>query len=287
MSSFAFFNGMSELSGVCRMSWISRRRFHRLLKARHFRDSLPQIWRCHRYFSDWRRLLLAYTELRHLSGAESFRLRTPEKLYITAWEPVDVVTIFDVFCRPEYRVQPTDTLILDIGANIGAFTMYAAIKAPKATIIAYEPVSYVYERLVQQCDQGSLGARIKLVNAAVGKNDERRRILLGNNDAVSSLYSQPGFSPADEVDVLSINSVLESMKERVSLLKMDCEGAEWDILDALSEESIRNVDRVCLEYHLLGHHNWRHLLARIQGWDLLLEKHVRFHSTGIAWFERR
>jgi len=209
-----------------------------------------------------------------------------KKTYITAYEPVDIVTIFNVFCRPEYLVRPTDTLILDIGANIGAFTTYAAIMAPNATIISYEPVDYVYERLSQQCKQGPFAARITPVNAAVGKNDEYRKIFSGDNDAVSTLYTQPGFPPGAEVKVLSIHSILESIEGRVSLLKMDCEGAEWDILDALTAESVRDIDRLCLEYHLIGGRDWRQLLERVQGWGFVLEKHVSFRETGTAWFER-
>ena len=273
---------------------MSHSQLYRLMKGLHLTHTLPQICRCYRHFSDWHRLLRYYVALPSFVDIESFELRSPEEICVTAWETVDIVTIFNVFCRPEYSVLSTDTLILDIGANIGAFTLYAAIQAPKAIIVSLEPVSHVYTRLVQQCKQDTLAGRVKTINLAVGRTDGRRPIRLGTNDAVASLYSQPDLYSTDDsttqeiVDVISARSLIEGFDHEISLLKMDCEGAEWEILDALTEGLARKIRRICLEYHLVGaEHSWQNLWARLHGWGFALRKHVRSHSTGVAWFERQ
>ncbi len=177
---------------------------------------------------------------------------------------------------------------LGYGANIGAFTVYAAYKAPKAQIIAYEPVGYVFDRLSKQVSFNRLENRVSLINAAVGATDGYRNIFVGGSDAVASFIPRKG-TYRQVVRVESIGKVLDRVGRcPVSLLKLDCEGAEWEILPCLTKEMAKQIDRICLEYHPVGGKSINELvqIMRELGFSLILLRLHRGPVPGVAWFQR-
>lgn len=248
-----------------------------------------RLYRCIVSFNDWLPLLATYVGLRAFRPGESFRIRG-EGLSVTVYELVDISTVYNVFCNPEYLVLPTDSLIIDIGANIGAFTLYAATRAKQAKIIAYEPVGYIFNRLVEQCSQEQLIGRVKLVKAAVGSKDERRKIFVALHGVTSSLFPMASYRFWEEVEVHSIHTVVKQVGgNRISLLKMDCEGCEWEVLHSLTPELATQIDRICLEYHPRDWYDGQYLVALLEGLGfrtLKLRDYGR-RAPGVGWFVRQ
>jgi FkbM family methyltransferase len=203
-------------------------------------------------FTNWAPLLTDYA-LRRSS------LRTGEAVFrsdaanLSLAGQADLSNLWAIFGREEYPVFPDDECIMDIGANVGMFSVFAARRAPHSRITALEPVRSTFATLARNVNQSKLEDRISLINAAVASTDRRQRIYLGPSSDVASLYPNP--SSADQIsewiDARGINTILHDERGPVSLLKMDCEGAEWEILEFAEAECFKKVRRLYVEYHAL------------------------------------
>jgi SAM-dependent methyltransferase len=111
--------------------------------------------------------------------------------------------------------------ILDLGANIGVFTAWAARCFPAARVVGYEPDPE--QAAVAQRNTQTLG------NAAIVAASAVR---LGGNSLATILGDQGA--------------------DRVDLLKIDCAGAEWSLLEEAGADSLGRVDALAMELYCNG-----------------------------------
>ena len=96
-------------------------------------------------------------------------LRTGLKIVLSG-HPHDVITVFMIFVRKDYgNIQPGSTVI-DIGANIGVFSLYAAYHQA-AQVLAYEPNTESYQCLMQNIQANRLQHVITPQQLAVTSTD--------------------------------------------------------------------------------------------------------------------
>src|SRR4051794_8526066 len=107
----------------------------RLLRALQHLNRIPEVLRCRRHTRQWLTLTAAYLGLKSTLPLE-ITLRSGKFQFR---EASDVDAFWAIFCRDDYPVKSSDALIVDAGANIGAFTLYALQRAPEAVVIAIEP----------------------------------------------------------------------------------------------------------------------------------------------------
>ncbi len=135
---------------------------------------LPEIYACYRETSQWLTVTLAYLALRPLHFPYQLTLRSGESLVFA--EPIDVVIFWLVFVRRHYPVNISDLAIVDVGANIGIFTVYAAREAPNAKIIAIEPFPDTCRRLQTQLVSNHIANRVTVLNVAVDEESGTREM---------------------------------------------------------------------------------------------------------------
>lgn len=163
-----------------------------------------------------------------------------------------VFLFFEVFANGCYRKALPATLdgvIVDVGANIGAFVLDAAIRYPTARIHAYEPDPETCRMLRQNVTANGLDGVVTVWNEAVAAAAGRLTLWRGDASVVSSAYlSASHRGQPCVVDTVAMRTVIERAGGRVSLLKIDAEGAEADILEAAGSDLDR-VDRMVGEFH--------------------------------------
>src|SRR6516165_8356490 len=102
-------------------------RIRRQLSSLRFLTSglanVPAMVRCARLFRNWRKIIPLYMGAAEL--VPPFVAAARKGFTVTHWEPSDVQTTWVVFCRPSYKVPERSALVLDLGANIGVFSIYA------------------------------------------------------------------------------------------------------------------------------------------------------------------
>jgi len=164
---------------------------------------------------------------------------------------VDRAIVRDVWDRDEYRVRSLTgsqpRVVVDIGAHIGAFALLARALWPAARIVACEadPENARLLRHNLACHEG-----IEIVEAAIVRDDETHVEFhaVGNkahsNSGGGSLCRPEPDSEVIRVPALSIARLWESYGlVDCDLLKLDCEGSELPLLEALRNDALNTDSR--------------------------------------------
>ena len=147
-------------------------------------------------------------------------------------------------------------VVIDIGGNIGMVSIYLAKKYPFLKIYAFEPVKQNYENFLKNIELNNIDKDIiKVFNLAITK--DRRDVILTSpfdNSGASNIYDNYRGSK-----ILNNNSIVKSITfddifsnnniSKCKLLKIDCEGAEYEILYNANEENLKNCEYMRGEFH--------------------------------------
>jgi FkbM family methyltransferase len=177
--------------------------------------------------------------------------KIPEKINV-AGNPVSLhfpeeqgvaTDFFTCFIRNEYGLRQQLSgvrTILDIGANVGFFSVAARSRYPQAKIHAYEPNPRVLPFLKANTDQ----LEISINPEAVGGDDGKVSICdKGASNQARTVASSDGSIPQ-----VSLQTAIDRLGGAVDLLKLDCEGAEWEMFR--HAEPWTHVRNIRMEYHL-------------------------------------
>ena len=154
---------------------------------------------------------------------------------------------------------PMGAVVVDIGANIGLFALYAARTA--ATVYAIEPSTSNFEYLVQNT---SKFANISSYKLAIAANDGRARLVISGSPTAYSLVSNDD-SHFEVIETMCLDTFFTTLGiSRCNFLKLDCEGAEYEIILNADSRCLERIDRIVLEYHDdITPYSHRDLLAKL------------------------
>src|SRR5215831_18411504 len=204
----------------------------------------PELFLCAAETPDYRRATAAILGMANVQFPVTVHLRSGERFECA--ELSDLQAFWQIFVRKVYPVKKTDRVILDIGANIGLFALFAARSAPQAQIIAIEPFPSNFSRLLENLSVNNLAARVGCLNyAATGHQgtrtmstacgcSQRRRLSVADDD---SCVEVPGRTLEQLMD--------EGSLPTVDLLKMDIEGSEYEVILSTSPLVLSRIHRIC------------------------------------------
>ena len=278
-------------------SWFARSSFARL----------HEVVSCRRETRQWLALSLAYLRLRRLQYPYEVKLRSGERLILA--EYTDLVIFWLVFARRHYPVRAADRVIVDVGANIGVFTLYAAREAPEARIIALEPFPGTRSRLAELVSSNGLGRKVAVLDCALagssgmGAMDEvdgipsqYRRIY---SEATKTLNAEHRGTAgvAESTEGIAVRKITmaemlnEARIENADFMKMNVHGSEYEVLLATPAQVLRRCARIAVQYHempaasgLTKHSIFEHLGRA--GFTLTLDDDTG-RGAGRAVFERK
>ncbi|MDX2113520.1 MAG: FkbM family methyltransferase [Alphaproteobacteria bacterium] len=139
-------------------------------------------------------------------------------------------------------------VVVDIGAHIGLFSCYVALNYPEVRVLAYEPAAANYEHLIRNI---APFPQITAYRVALGDGSPLRLQYRRLRDYCSSAFYESHL--ADGAYEMAYSLTLDEIltpHERVALLKMDCEGAEWQAL-LTSKLLDERVEHLRMELHHL------------------------------------
>lgn len=169
------------------------------------------------------------------------------------------------------------SVIVDVGGNIGLFSLWARHLFPKASIHVYEPNERVYPLL----EHNVAASNIETYKNAVSSIDGCGELV----DEGDSRLASAKIAPSGEIEFVSLKSVILDVGGKIDLLKLDCEGGEWEIFN--DRESFKQVDRVRMEYHLTEGRSLHDLDIAVKQIGFEIQNLVKNDGFGIAWLERR
>ena len=150
------------------------------------------------YFGQWDKKVVNYS----VNNTVKFKVRvgTSDKIIIwDVWKNKDYTNHFDI---------ATKDIVIDIGAHIGAFSVYAAKKAIKGKVYAFEAYRKNYDLLAQNIALNKL-INVKLFNAAISdKVGTEKFFIEEKNVGGSSLYKKTYSKRSIYVPTFSLKEIL-------------------------------------------------------------------------------
>ena len=130
--------------------------------------------------------------------------------------------------------------VIDIGANVADTTLYFAKNG--ANVIGFEPVKHLYDLGIMNISVNpNLKNNITFINKAVG--GKKGMLSIGNMESADAYVNQ---NDSYDVEVITIKDVLEDYNFTPDILKMDCEGCEFEII---LNEDLTMFNDIIFEHH--------------------------------------
>ena len=143
-----------------------------------------------------------------------------------------------------HKVKGNIKSIVDIGANIGVFTLFAGIKFAKASIHAYEPNTDIH---IQSMYNLKSINNFTLYSAAVTRTSGHSSLFYNDDHTSSSLLNNNSSINNQTIcETISFTEVVDRCGGNIDLLKLDCEGSEYQIFKS---HKIVNVKYITGELH--------------------------------------
>lgn len=206
-------------------------------------------------FTNWPSLIPLFLN-RVRTRARKLKLRRP-KLEILVRSAMDVWSVKETFLDQFYTryglpVQDGWTVV-DIGAGIGDYCLYAAHWNPTVTVFAFEPYPDSFDLLKRNLALKGI-ENVRAFQTAIWSKAGNLHLDLSTGEPLQiSSQAQVDENWRGEellVDATTLHDLFYAEKlEHVDLLKMDCEGAEYEILFNMPIEVLHRVERIIMEYH--------------------------------------
>lgn len=170
----------------------------------------------------------------------SLHLKTRDGLTIDIPSRHDIPILHEVLAEKIYKDILTlkdPKLIIDIGAHVGTFSLFALKAFPNATVFSFEPSSKNFAYLKKNIEQNGFSDRCKTFNVAVAGERGIRTLNLatGGDNGHNSLFihSDDMYSGTENVECITLDDILKNVPQ-CDFLKVDAEGAEGEILSHCS-----------------------------------------------------
>jgi len=158
------------------------------------------------------------------------------------------------------RIRSGDT-VLDIGANVGLFSIWASLKVPSARILAFEAASDNYKALAKNVRRNGF-KRISTHHYAVSDgNSTHATLYRGHHGGIHSIRPDyRNWDPSrdlgrrtEKVRTITLLRIFQRFNlDKVDFMKIDCEGAEYEILFSTPERILSKIRKIVGEYHDLN-----------------------------------
>ena len=181
-----------------------------------------------------------------------FETRSGLKIKIRV-NSTDLMALTHVWMIQEYSGDDfpisNDDVIIDVGAHIGLFALFASQFCKNGKIFCYEPIKENYKILIENIEMNQI-QNIFPNNLAVTKKTSRVKIFLNDDQSGHSMFIQN--KNFVEVDSKSLSDIfIDNGIKECDFLKLDCEGAEYEIIESLSADLFTKINKTVIEYHMV------------------------------------
>lgn len=242
------------------------------------------------WFKNWPSLIPLFLRRSH-TRTRTLKLRRP-KIEIVVRSAMDVWSVKETFLDQfytRYGVPVEDGwTVVDIGAGIGDYCLYAAHGNPGVLVYAFEPYEDSYMLLIRNLALNGIENVHAFQKAIWSETGELQLDLSTGEPLQISSQSKSDQTRGDAkvtVDALPLQTLFTEKKiEKVDLLKMDCEGAEYEILLNTPPEALQQIERIIMEYHDVDETRTHTVLTRfLQDQGYQVKSHPNFVHKKIGY----
>lgn len=197
-------------------------------------------------------------------------------------------TFLDQFYTKHGMQLEANWVVVDIGAAIGEFTVYAAKAAPLGQVFAFEPYGESYALMVENLHRNAV-ENVTAAQVAIWHEAGELALDLRQGEPLQapSLAGELTAHSHNKIRSITLADFFKtSGVAQVDLLKLDCEGAEFPILLNLPTDLWERIQRIVLEYHD-GYQGYQHgVLAELlldQGYKVWIEPNWVHEEIGYLY----
>jgi FkbM family methyltransferase len=189
----------------------------------------------------------------------------------------DVITTFVVLVRDDYGPIKPGSVVLDIGANIGAFAVKALIDGA-ALVYCVEPSPSSVRALTKTVASCPRSDAVIIDDRALWGADGHTVFMPQSSSPSAIAHVTTSSAVTVGVSTVSFATLFERLPAYVDLVKIDCEGAEYRAVLESEPALWRRVGEVRMEYH-----NGRvaELVRHFKQGGLVLVSHVATPIEGL------
>lgn len=214
-------------------------------------------------FSNWYDIYLTRYGLLH--DEFIFKTRTGKKILVRPWAD-DVRIVKSIFAKKNYvnefvSIMP-NSVVVDVGANIGAFTIFAAQWAKK--VFAFEPEPENFRLLCSNIELNGLKNVTPLRMAIAKKRGKQEFYIAKRQHSGSHSFFLRDYEKKIEVKTLSIEELIDQESlAMIDFLKLDCEGSEVNIIKNLSLETAKKIKQIAIEFHQIDDYSAEDMMRKL------------------------
>jgi len=181
-----------------------------------------------------------------------------KNIQIELFSDADASVFFEVFEEHEYNVlddiiKNADTPIVDIGAHIGLFSIYVHALNEEVAIFAYEPEPHNFKRLKDNIKKNNV-LNVYPKNLAVAAQAGKRLLYISPDSHNHSFIEIEDHDESQIVYTTTLEQIYEKLQKvsderKYALLKIDCEGAEYEIIESAEIKHLKKFENIYIEYH--------------------------------------
>jgi FkbM family methyltransferase len=257
-----------------------------------------------RTFTNWPALLRQMVGEKVGRGAATLEFTTRSGLHLSCPNvPGARLPMYEQFADDCYRRDwvlgsERSLCVLDVGSHVGAFAMNLANAAPHVRVECYEPSPESARFLRENVARNDLADRVRVHEMALagesgtallddnlggsvhnGLIRDDHRLVLGD-DAW-------GHRSVLSVTTTTFDQAVADAPMPFTVVKMDCEGGEYELVYASAPENWASVQRVVMEYHPVPGQSWEQLRTWLADVGLQVVRHASDSpGLGTAWLAR-
>ncbi|MBK9099374.1 MAG: FkbM family methyltransferase [bacterium] len=140
-----------------------------------------------------------------------------------------------VYLKDDFVIIPDEGILVDLGANVGSFTMQALSNSRSCKVIAVEPNAEFNRLFLRQIELNNFTTRVTLQRYFIGSSSETQMEMLKSSEIFGAEFiSQQKF--------IELNNL-----QSIDFLKCDIEGSEFDFINDTSLLEI--TKQLAIEIH--------------------------------------
>ena len=196
-----------------------------------------------------------------LTGKRPFLLKLRSGLRFWVRSLMDVWIIKETCLDRDYEQHGAPLqdgwTVIDIGAGLGDFALYAAYGRPQTAVLALEPFPESFDLLGRNLQLNQIG-QVTPLPLAVGKQSGTLTLATVGAAVQHTTAQETAAAPLPGAGVdqtltvqgISLDDLFAQQEiERCHFMKVDCEGAEFDIFFHASDDTLDRIERIALEVH--------------------------------------
>jgi len=182
--------------------------------------------------------------------------RNDVRLIVRVGRGDDLGHLEELYCRGQYGRDFADQTVIDVGMSTAESSVFFAL-AGACRVIGVEPDPEAFHLAIENIKLNRVEGIVRPLNLAVaGTTGEATLRISSRHPNANSLTPSASvqtyfrFDRTLEVRTISLPELIRSESlERVDLLKLDCEGAEYDIVRSLDATSAERIHHAVVEFH--------------------------------------